>query len=102
MTRDIEVEISDQSDVISLNKLNEKTRDVQRIIDDLLSCSFNYTSIFVFYRNLMSHERFQLKTQTSFALFQLFFNFTLLEIMTNNINIKIDLKKAEVIHKQRS
>jgi hypothetical protein len=102
MTRDIEVEIFDQSDVILLDILNEKKRDVQRIIDDLFSCSFNYIFDFVFYRDLMSHERLQLKTQTSFTLFQLFFSFILLEIMTNNTNIKIDLKRVEVIHKQRS
>jgi hypothetical protein len=102
MTRDIEIEISDQSNVIFFNILHEKKRDVQRIIDDLFSCSSNYIFIFVFYRDFISHERLQLKTQTSFKLFQLFFSFTFLEILTNNTHIKIDLKRAEVIHKQRS
>jgi hypothetical protein len=50
MTREIEIEISDQSDLISLNILKEKKRDVQKLIDDLSAISSNYTLISVFQR----------------------------------------------------
>ncbi len=73
-----------------------------KLIAELLSIFSNYFSIFIFYRDLISHEKLQSKKQTSFALFQLFFFSTLLEIMTNNINIKINLKRSQATHELRS
>jgi hypothetical protein len=102
MTREIEIEISNQSDVISSNILNEKKRDVDKLIHDLSSISSNYISISVSSRDSISHERLQLKSQTSFSLFILFFCFILLQIMIKHINIKINLKRFEVIDQARS
>ncbi len=102
MTREIEIKISNQSDVISSNILNEKKRDVDKLIHDLSSISSNYISISVSSRDSILHERLQLKSQTSFSLFILFFCFTLLQIMIKHINIKINLKRFEVIDQARS
>ncbi len=102
MTREIEIEILDQSDVILFNLLKEKKRDIQKMIDDLSSLSFNYTSISMSSRSLESHERLQIKSQTSFSLFILFFCFALLQIMIEHINIKTRLKKVKVTSHSRS
>ncbi len=96
MTRDIEIEISNQSNIIFLKLLKEKKQTVKKLIDDLSASSSNYISISISYRQLMSHEDLRDRSQTSFLLFQLFFFFSLLQIMTNNINIKISLKRSKV------
>jgi hypothetical protein len=41
--RDIEIEISDQSDVIFASIAKKKKHDVQKIIDDLSFCSSKYS-----------------------------------------------------------
>lgn len=69
MTREIEIEILEQSDVILLNIQKEKKRDVQKLIDELLSILSNYTSFSILLRDLISHEKFQSKSQSSFLLF---------------------------------
>ncbi len=102
MTRKIEIEISNQSDVISSNILKEKKHDVDKLIHELFSISSNYSSISVSSRDSLSHERLQLKSQTSFSLFTLFFCFILLQTMTKHTNIKVDLKRFEVIDHSRS
>jgi hypothetical protein len=101
MTREIEIEISDQSDAISLNILKRKKRDVEKLIAELSSLSSNYISISMSSRSFVSHERLQIKSQTSFSLFTLFFCSTLLEIMIKHINIKTQLKKVEVTSHSR-
>jgi hypothetical protein len=102
MTREIEIEISNQSDVILSNILQEKKRDVQKLIDDLPAISSNYIFVSVSQRDAISHERLQLKQQTPFSLFSLFICSNLLEIMIKHINIKIDLKRVEVLRYSRS
>ncbi len=102
MTRDIEIEISDQSNVASTNILKEKKHDVDKLIANLSLIFSNYTLIFISFRELMPHDELRFKFQTSFFLFQLFLSSFLLQIMTTHINIKIDLKRAEVFRKQRS
>jgi hypothetical protein len=57
MTREIEIEISNQSDVNLSNILKEKKRDVDKLIHDLSSISLNYISISVSSRDSISHER---------------------------------------------
>jgi hypothetical protein len=96
MTREIEIEILDQSDVISRNILKSKKRDVQKLINDLFSISSNYIFISISFRKLTSHEKILLKSQFSLILFQLFFCFFVLQIMINHINIKTHLKRIEV------
>jgi hypothetical protein len=56
MTREIEIEIFDQSEVVSTNILKEKKRDVNELIAELLSIFSNYFFIFIFYRDFVSHE----------------------------------------------
>jgi hypothetical protein len=102
MIREIDIKISNQSDVISFNILREKKRDVQKLIDDLSAISSNYTLISMTQRDAISHERLRLKSQTSFSLFSLFICFSLLEIMIKNINIKVNLKRIEIIRYSRS
>jgi hypothetical protein len=102
--RDVEIEMSDQSDVISARIIKEKKRDSQKIIDELSSCSSKYCLIRVSFRklNVNGLEMLQIKKQTSLSIFQLFIFFSLLQIMSNNINIKTDLKRVEESHRQRS
>ncbi len=63
------------------------------------SLSFNYIFISMSSRSLVSHEKLQIKSQTWFSLFTLFFCFTLLEI--KHINIKTQLKKVEITSHSR-
>jgi hypothetical protein len=102
MTKEIEIEISNQSNVIFFNILKEKKRDVLKLIDELSSLSFNYVFISISSRSLVSHERLQIKSQTSFSLFTLFFCFTFLEIMIKHINIETQLKKVEIASHSKS
>jgi hypothetical protein len=102
MIREIEIEISDQSDAIFSNILREKKRDVDKLINDLSSIFSNYAFTFILFRVFMFHEELRFKYQISFSIFQLFFCLCLLQIMTNHINIKINLKRIEVSRKQRS
>jgi hypothetical protein len=102
MTREIEIEISDQSDVILSNILREKKRDVDKLINELFSISSNYISISISFRNLESHEKLRRKSQTSLLLFQLFFCSSLLQIMIDHTNIKISLKRVEIFDHVRS
>ncbi len=101
MTREIEIEILDQSNAISFNILKRKKRNVEKLIAELSSLSFNYIFISMSSRNFVSHEKFQIQSQTSFSLFTLFFCFIFLEIMIKHINIKIQLKKIEVTSHSR-
>jgi hypothetical protein len=57
MTRDIEIKVFDQSNVIFFNILKRKKRDVQKLIDELSASSSNYTLISMSSRNFVSHER---------------------------------------------
>jgi hypothetical protein len=101
MTREIEIEISDQSNIISFNILKGKKHDVDKLINDLLSLFSNYIFMSISTRNLMSHESLRRKSQSSFLLFQLFFCSFLLQIMIEHINIKTHLKKTEAFDKVR-
>ncbi len=47
MTRENEIEIFDQSDVIFSNILREKKRDVDKLINELFSIFSNYVSILI-------------------------------------------------------
>jgi hypothetical protein len=96
MTREIEIEILDQSDIISRNILKSKKRDVQKLINDLLSISSKYIFISISFRKFTSHEKLLLKSQISLILFQLFFCSFVLQIMINHINMKIHLKRVEI------
>jgi hypothetical protein len=102
MTREIEIEILDQSDVVSFNILKDKKHDVNKLINDLFSTFSNYISIQISHRDFMSHESLRRKSQISFLLFQLFFCSSLLEIMIENTNIKVNLKKTEVFDHVKS
>ncbi len=102
MTREIEIEISDQSDVILSNILREKKRDVDKLINELFSIFLNYVSISISFKNLEFHEELRRKSQISFLLFQLFFCFSIFQIMIDHINIKISLKKVEIFDHVRS
>jgi hypothetical protein len=100
--RGTEIEMFDQSDEISQSIVKEKKSSVQKIIDDLSSCSSKYSAIRVPYCKLKSSDELRSQQHTSFSIFQLFIFFTLLQIMTNHININADLKRNEVTHQQRS
>lgn len=102
MTREIEIEISNQSDVVLLNILKRKKHDVQKLIDDLLSLSSNYNLIIISYRDSVLVEEFQNKSQISFALFSLFFCSSFLEIMIKHINIKTSIKRIKAHDHVRS
>ncbi len=80
-----------------------KKRDPQKIIDELSSCSSKYALIRVLYRKLKVNdlEMLQIKEQTPLSIFQLFISSSLLQIMSNNINIKTDLERVEESHRQR-
>jgi hypothetical protein len=93
----------DQSDVISARIIKEKKRDSQKIIDELSPCSSKYCPIRVPFRkpNANDLEMLQIKKQTPLSIFQLFISSSLLQIMSNNINIKTDLKRVEESHRQR-
>jgi hypothetical protein len=93
--RDTEIEISDQTDVISASIAKEKKPDVQKIIDDLSFCSTKYSFIHVLFRNLMLSDVLRLQSHTSFFIFQLFIFSALLQIIANHINLKISLKRIE-------
>jgi hypothetical protein len=99
--KNIEIEILDQTNAILTSIAREKKRDVQEILNDLSSISVNYSSIRVFFRSFQLSDELRFKQQISFSIFQLFIFFSLLQIMTNNTIIKIDLKRNEVIHEQR-
>jgi hypothetical protein len=99
--KDIEIEIFNQSNVIFVNIAKEKKHDVQNIIDDLSLCSFKYSFIHVFFRNLKFSEMLQSQQRTSLSIFQLFIFFILLQIMTNHINLKISLKRIEETRHQK-
>ncbi len=81
MTREIEIEIFDQSNVISFNILKDKKRDVDKLINDLSAIFSNYIFIRISHRNLMSDESLRRKSQISFLLFQLFFSSFLFQII---------------------
>ncbi len=102
MTREIEIEILDQSDIIFRNMLKNKKRDVQKLINDLFSISSNYTFISISFRKLTSHEKLLLKSQISLTLFQLLFCSFVLQIMINHINMKTHLKRIEVFMHAKS
>jgi hypothetical protein len=102
MAREIEIEMSNQSDVIFSKILKSKKRDVHKLIDDLFSISSNYILIVISYRDSAFVEELQMKSQTSFVLFSLFFCSSLLAIMSKHINIKISLERAEVIDHVKS
>ncbi len=93
----IEIEISNQSDVILTSIAREKKRDVQKIIDDLSSCSVDYSLIRVLFRSSQFSDELRFKQQISISIFQFFIFFNLLEIMINSMNIKIDLKKVKYL-----
>ncbi len=101
--RGIEIEVPDQSDVIPARIIKEKKRDPQKIIDELSSCSSKYALIRVPYRKpkVNDLEMLQIKEQTPLSIFQLFISSSLLQIMSNNINIKTDLERVEESHRQR-
>jgi hypothetical protein len=101
--RGVEIEVPDQSDVISARIIKEKKRDPQKIIDELSPCSSKYCSIRVPFRkpNVNDLERLQIKEQTSLSIFQLFIFSSILQIMSNNINIKAGLERVEESHRQR-
>ncbi len=61
MTREIEIRISNQSNVISLKILKEKRHDVDKLIHELLSISSNHSFISMSSRDFISHEILQLK-----------------------------------------
>ncbi len=100
--RETEIEMLDQSDEISQSIVKEKKSSVQKIIDDLSSCSSKYSAIRVLYCKSKPSDELRSQQHTSFSIFQLFIFFTLLQIMTNHININADLKRNEVTHQQRS
>ncbi len=79
----------------------EKKRDVQKIINDSSLCSVDYSLIWVFFRSSQASDELRFKQQISFWIFQLFIFSSLLEIMINNTNIKIDLERSKVSHEQR-
>ncbi len=99
--RSIEIEISDQTDVISASIVKEKKSDVQKIIDDLSLCSAKYSLIHVLFRNLKLSDVLQSQEQTSLSIFQLFIFSNLLQIMTNHINLKTSLERIEETEHQR-
>ncbi len=92
----------DQSDEILRSIVKEKKPNVQKIIDDLSSCSSKYSSIRVSYCKLKFSDELRSQQHISFFIFQLFIFSTLLQIMTKHININADLKRDEVTHQQRS
>ncbi len=100
--RDIEIEISDQLNIIFASIAKEKKFDVQKIIDDLSSCSAKYSLIRVLFRKSQFSDDLRSKQQTSLFIFQLFIFFSLLQIIVNNTNIKTELKRSEDSRKQRS
>ncbi len=61
MTREIEIEIPDQSDVVPRNILKGKKHDVDKLINDLPAISSNYTPIQISHRDPMPHESFRRK-----------------------------------------
>jgi hypothetical protein len=99
--RDTEIEVFDQTDVIFAGIINEKKPNVQKIIDDLSSLSFKYSSIRVPFRNLMLSPELQSKGQTSFSIFQLFISSNLLQIIANHTNLKASLERIEGSRHQR-
>ncbi len=99
--RSTEIEIPDQSDVIPASIAKEKKHDVQKIIDDLPSCSPKYSLIDVPFRNPKPSEMLQSQQQTPLSIFQLFISSTLLQIMTNHTNLKTSLKRVEETRHQR-
>jgi hypothetical protein len=100
--RDTEIEISNQTDVISVAIKKEKKFNVQKIINELLSSSFKYSFIRISFRKSQLSEKLRLKQQTSLFLFHLFIFFILLQIIANHINIKADLKRVEEFRKKKS
>lgn len=101
MTREIEIEIPDQSDVIPPNILKGKKHDVQKLIDDLPPISPNYAPLSIPLRDSIPHQELRMKQQTPFSLFQLFFCSSLLQIMAKHTNIKANLERSKATHHQR-
>ncbi len=99
--RNIEIEVSDQTDVISASIVKKKKSDVQKIIDDLSFCSVKYSFIHVSFRNLKFSDMLQSQEQTSLSIFQFFIFSNLLQIMTNHINLKTSLERIEETEHQR-
>jgi hypothetical protein len=102
MIRKIEIKIFDQSNVIFSNILKKKKRDVQKLIDDLLSILSNYIFMFISYREFMFVEELQFKFQSSILLFHMFFSSFLPQIMSKHINFKTSLERNEVSHRIKS
>ncbi len=75
---------------------------MQKLIDDLFLILSNYMSMQIFYREFTSHEVFQLKTQTSFNIFQHFILFAFLQIIVDDINIQNYLKRNKVFPRDKS
>ena len=90
--RSIEIEISDQSDVLLSSVLKESIKknkfSVQSIIDFISFSSSNYSSINVLFRTSKTKKTLSFISQTSLSLFHLFFSFNVFEIMIKNINLK--------------
>ncbi len=96
------IEMFDQSDEILQSIVKEKKSNVQKIIDDLSSCSSKYSSIRVSYCKFKLSDELRSQQHISFSIFQLFIFFIFFQIMTKHININVDLKRNEVIHQQKS
>ena len=103
--RDIEIEILDQSNALLFSILKEQIKknklSVQSIIEFISSSSSSYSSISVLFRAPQSNETLRLINQTSLSLFRLFFSFEMLEIVTKNINLKVEKKNAHEDIKRR-